>query len=266
MVFTQFSSLGKYIIYGYSIEVYSCMATLLEIGIIGEDIYYIRPKTGAEKDGLKDYLQFNNHNIRFAVNNQIISNGITVFEDYLLVDWKVNPKTFRVETVRFESRHKIIELPCLGFFCYGAQSVSKRTLSAIINAGLVFDGKIVIDKDCRTNDPYIYAAGTCTKYARKLYADHLNHEYYNIMEIGFKMGKRIKEKLTKNYAEIDEVDLECTAFNPMMMVFKWPLVTVCKLPGDLNYVYIRKPGKPVPSVIKRDADDYVSYFFFLLLI
>lgn len=58
------------------------------------------------------------------------------------------------------------------------------TVSAFSRAGLVFDGLLVIDPECRTNDPSIFAAGTMTKYSRKFYSESWQHQHYNSVEIG----------------------------------------------------------------------------------
>lgn len=58
------------------------------------------------------------------------------------------------------------------------------TISALSHAGLIFDGLLVIDPECRTNDPFIFAAGTMTKYSRKFYTESCQHKYYNSVEIG----------------------------------------------------------------------------------
>ena len=49
---------------------------------------------------------------------------------------------------------------------------------------LVYDGKLVINNEFRTNDKYIFAAGPLTKYSKKYYSEKFNHEHYNSIEIG----------------------------------------------------------------------------------
>lgn len=236
------------------------MATLLNLGIKGKYIKYLSANKKGIDSNSGDYLQFNNHKIYNAVYNQIQDSGIDILSGYNLLKWDVNPDTGRVKTVTFESRHKLLDLPCIGIFCYGSRTVSKITFTAIIKSGIVFDGKIVIDNECKTNDPYIYAAGGCTKYARRYYADHLNHQYFNPMEIGYKLAQNIRELLiTNKYREEEEfIILKCKTNKNLVPMYKWPLITVCKLPGNLKYIYIRKPGKPVPLAVVRDLDSYVS--------
>lgn len=64
------------------------------------------------------------------------------------------------------------------------------TVSVFCRAGLIFDGSLVIDPEYRTNDPFIFAAGTVTKYSRKFYADVWQHKYYNSMEVGERVSRK----------------------------------------------------------------------------
>lgn len=54
----------------------------------------------------------------------------------------------------------------------------------------------MIDHECRTNDPYIYAAGTLTKYSRRYLARTKSHKYYNRIEIGQRLGLAVKRMLS----------------------------------------------------------------------
>lgn len=57
-------------------------------------------------------------------------------------------------------------------------------ISAICRAGLVFNGRLVINPQFRTNDPFVFAAGNLTKYSRKFQAEWFLHKHYNSIEIG----------------------------------------------------------------------------------
>lgn len=63
-----------------------------------------------------------------------------------------------------------------------------ETFKAINDACLVFDGKLVIDTEFRTNDVSIRAAGPLTKYSRRYYADEWTHSNFNSKEIGFELA------------------------------------------------------------------------------
>jgi len=66
--------------------------------------------------------------------------------------------------------------------------VDYETFKAINDACLVFDGKLVIDTEFRTNDVSIRAAGPLTKYSRRYYADEWTHSNFNSKEIGFELA------------------------------------------------------------------------------
>lgn len=55
---------------------------------------------------------------------------------------------------------------------------------AINECGLVYDGGLVVGPAFETNDPYVFGAGTCTKYSRRLYATRKLHKYYCSEDIG----------------------------------------------------------------------------------
>lgn len=61
-------------------------------------------------------------------------------------------------------------------------------LLAIHKSGLAYDGGVVIDYECRTLDPYVFAAGPCTRYHKRYYADARSHKYYDSTEIGEKVS------------------------------------------------------------------------------
>lgn len=119
----------------------------------------------------------------------------------------------------------------------------------------MFDGRLVINADCQTNDPCIYAAGPMTKYRRILYADDYRHEYYSSTEIGAWVAKRIFEDLDPwrphGFAPQRE-NLKGTvhlhqnsklAFHPVL--------------DGYYFLSLRCPGKTVPYSLIKTMDNYV---------
>lgn len=60
---------------------------------------------------------------------------------------------------------------------------------AFSRAGLVFNELLVIDAKNQTNDPFIFAAGTVTKYSGKYMVNSIKMKYFNSLEIGEKVQK-----------------------------------------------------------------------------
>lgn len=90
-------------------------------------------------------------------------------------------------------------------------------VAGINNSCLVFDGRLVIDTECHTNDPVIYAAGPLTKYKRAFYCDEFTHDIYCSKEIGvhwdrtFRLAGLSLMGIHKNILFLDESEFySCT--------------------------------------------------------
>ena len=64
--------------------------------------------------------------------------------------------------------------------------------SAVNDAGLIYDGGIVVDNNFCTTDPFIFAAGNCTKFSR-IYTDAVKHDQINARELGTFVGLKVIE-------------------------------------------------------------------------
>ena len=62
------------------------------------------------------------------------------------------------------------------------------SFSAVNDACLVFDGRLVIDANFHTNDVSIRAAGPVTKFQRIYHADDWSHANFNSKEIGIQVS------------------------------------------------------------------------------
>lgn len=252
--------LDTIIVYGYLLDAFCCVAALLEYGVPAKNITFIESfPTLSDNKSLNHVLQFSDPEVDEAITASIKNERITFYSSYYFVDWFHDKEINRITSAKFESKYRRIEINCMALFMYSEKTVSGRTFLAILKAGLVFDGALVINPDCRTNDPYIYAAGTITKYARRYYADHLAHKYYNLEEIGSKLGQRIREKLCFFYDEYkDKGSVVCKSENMLVPTYEKPLMTYCRLPGNLFYLLVTKPGKQVPLEVAMSSDDYVK--------
>ncbi|KAF5296312.1 hypothetical protein FQA39_LY12529 [Lamprigera yunnana] len=243
------------IVYGFAIEAYCCIAALLEYGVPGKYITFVEPYPPQNRD--HTLQQIIDPEVDSAVTVTIENERIAHYKSYYFVDWTTDKETAHTICVTFESRHRRIFLDCVAMFMYNDKIVSPKTFMAIINAGLVFDGALVIGPDCKTNDPYIYGAGTLTKYSRRYYADHLSHKCFNVEEIGFELGQQVRRKLIPNYdQQPDEDMLTCTKGNMIVPQYKKPLIIRCHLPGCLQYLSVTKPGIQVPLLIAMSSENY----------
>lgn len=55
---------------------------------------------------------------------------------------------------------------------------------------MAYDGGILIDHQFRTKDPSILAAGPCTSYCPRYFAEFKKQKFYDSYEVGEKVGVR----------------------------------------------------------------------------
>ncbi|XP_048505182.1 cilia- and flagella-associated protein 61-like [Athalia rosae] len=184
--------------------------------------------------------------IEEAVTNAIDEAGVTVLSGWDLVDWVLeeDENDFFIETLILEHKLERKELRCDVLFNFRGKTINLDTFLAICQAGLVFDESLVIDPEFRTNDPFIFAAGTITKYSRRFYADELSHKHQNLVEVGERLGKKLVDILEpKNYnvekkhsSTHSPMTEAVSALDAVIPVFRMPIITYCKLPGGFIYL------------------------------
>lgn len=84
--------------------------------------------------------------------------------------------------------HKKVFVGSIGAFLYAdVKRVNYHTFHAVNQANLVFDESIVIDNVFRTRDPYVFAAGTATKYSINL-KTNWKHQFCESREVGTRLS------------------------------------------------------------------------------
>lgn len=173
--------------YGATLEAFCCLAALREFGVPGANIKFIEPYP--DPFDTENVSLFNCNDIDEAMETAIHKEGIERYSAYYFQSWEYSPYDRIIKSVKFEGKFRTLQIPCTAMFFYDKKRVSKKTLSAINRAGLVYDSRLVIDPLYRTNDPLIFSAGSMTKYSRRYYADHLEQKYFNRVEVGARVRK-----------------------------------------------------------------------------
>ncbi|XP_063927085.1 cilia- and flagella-associated protein 61-like isoform X2 [Zophobas morio] len=241
---------GNMVVFGHYLEACCCLAALLEFGVPGNNLVYIDPSPDhIVKMDRHDHLTtyFNNSAVETAVLDEILYQGVTIYQDYNFVEWHLDSTRNFITSAKFESKYKFVEIELSALFIYHSKGVSARTFQAMARSGLVFNGRLVIDKNCQTNDQFIYGAGPLTMYSKKYHAEHLMHKYYNAQEIGYNLGTEIRKKL------IPKEYWDPPARPPR---FRKPVVQYCHFPGKLHYLHVSKPGPPVPLEVATIKSNY----------
>ncbi|KAJ9598965.1 hypothetical protein L9F63_010559, partial [Diploptera punctata] len=243
--FTEEKNHPPVIVYGNCLEAYCCIAALQEFGLKGHKICFVEP-FGREYPHI---TCFNDKEVDVAVMESIQNGKVNILSGYYFIDWKFSKTTQTISKVKFESKTKTVTADCAAMFYFGNKCISKTTFLAIEQGQLVFDGRLVIDHNFKTSDNNIFAAGPCTKYARRYYANNYIHRYYNSNEI----GERVAKKMLSIWDPTGETTQENEDVLPL---FVKPLVSCCILPGKIFYLNICKPGITVPLETAMNRDNY----------
>jgi len=157
--------------------------------------------------------------------------------------------------------------PCSAFISLHPLRINHETFSALNDSCIVFDGRLTIDADFKTNDPLIRAAGPLVKYCRRYHADGpaFRHENQSSREIGFRLAMSLLPIVDPTLEDF------CGSFEKsapkegsskedlnekFVPVYHEPKIISGILPGDFYYMHMRKPGAVVNYNLEVDRDDH----------
>ncbi|XP_050302065.1 cilia- and flagella-associated protein 61-like [Anthonomus grandis grandis] len=256
------------IVYGHFLQAYSCLAGLLEYGVPGNKITLVEPfpySMNIDKKRRHNISVFNDPEIYHATMEYINAQGIEVYSSYYFINWTYCPEENIITEVKFESKHKMLKMACQAIIFFYEKSISPRIYQVINSAGLVFDGRLVVDSNCRTNDDRIYGAGTLTKYSRRYFAANMVHKYFNRVEIGRKLGTQIRNMLVPGFVRRSDPKKHGWNFHldirdRLVPKYDQPIMRYCRLPGGLYYLSIVKPGRRIPLETASSMENYGQVF------
>ncbi|XP_010140683.1 PREDICTED: uncharacterized protein C20orf26 homolog, partial [Buceros rhinoceros silvestris] len=240
------SSEGNVIVYGNTIDIYTTAEALLSLGINGSRVHLVQPPLSSNVTCL------NNHEIESAVREALAEAGVSVYCDSILAQWNEGDDPDLITCAAFTTNTKPFKLQCSAFFSFAYRTVDYETFKAINDACLVFDGRLVIDTEFRTNDVSIRAAGPLTKYSRRYCVDEWTHSNLNSKEIGAELAAAV----------LGLFDPAPTPFlkPPEDTDRLLPVYQGCKvkgvLPGGCNYLHISKPEIPRCSDLELAPADH----------
>lgn len=146
------------------------------------------------------------------------------------------------------------------------ECVSYTKKHLVLNtAGLVFDGRLVINEHFQTSDPCIYSAGPMTKYKRSLFACHMRHENFCSSEIGARVARKYMEQGNPNLPYSTKPRSSHTIPGTTHM-FAQPKVIYRRLLDNYCLLYITKPGQALPYDLDKSMEDYVCSLYIRVLI
>uniref|UniRef100_UPI00358F2852 cilia- and flagella-associated protein 61 n=1 Tax=Myxine glutinosa TaxID=7769 RepID=UPI00358F2852 len=230
------SGTGNAVVYGNRLEAHTIIQALLLLGISGSRLHLVEPPVRVGPSC------FNNFAIEEAVRAALLQAGVVVHWACLLAHWhdgKESQPGDLITSVSFTTDTKALSLPCDVLFCCYRRTLDQSTFQALNDAGLVYNGGLVVDNCFRTNDPAVWAAGPLTTYARRYHAGQWNHRCYSSRELGFQLATTLLPLLDPTLELPEDLSPEMDCLLP---VYSAPKVKGGVLPGGFHYLHIAKPG------------------------
>uniref|UniRef100_A0A095BT79 Uncharacterized protein C20orf26 n=1 Tax=Schistosoma haematobium TaxID=6185 RepID=A0A095BT79_SCHHA len=226
-----------FIIYGYTIDAYTCITGLLNAGIDGNYIIMIQPPKMKHCPPA-----FNSSVIQQKIHKHMNKLKIRIGYDFILDHWcnsNMESSSSDIKTVTFNSNGKLLTIPCLGLFYFHMKTVDVDVFKALNDSCIVFDSRLVIDVHFRTNDSSIFAAGPITKLKRIYYNDYWRHEIANSVEIGHCLGDQLLNLFDPNIENVKAPPVDDSFILP---TFKQSKTVGALLPGNLFYLHCTQPS------------------------
>ncbi|CAH8493747.1 unnamed protein product [Schistosoma mattheei] len=226
-----------FIIYGYTIDAYTCITGLLNSGVDGNCIIMIQPPKMKHCPPA-----FDSFVIQRKIHNHMNKLKIRIGYDFILDHWcnsNMESSSSDIKTVTFNSNGKLLTIPCLGLFYFHMKTVDVDVFKALNDSCIVFDSRLVIDIHFRTNDSSIFAAGPITKLKRIYYNDYWRHEIANSVEIGHCLGDQLLNLFDPNIENVKAPPVDDSFILP---TFKQSKTVGTLLPGNLFYLHCTQPS------------------------
>lgn len=125
-----------------------------------------------------------------------------------------------------------MEIECRVLITSGHKDVDQDVFNSIHNNGLVYNGRLIVDKNFQTTDPSIFAAGSLCEFSGRYKAISqgrpLRLDRYNGREMGSAMARSI----------FDVYDPQTSQEEDFLPHFYLPQGKGGVLPADLHYYHI----------------------------
>ncbi|KAM9798283.1 cilia- and flagella-associated protein 61 [Neosynchiropus ocellatus] len=226
------------VVYGSDIDVYTSVQTLLELGVMGSRIHLVHPP---QAPGAR---VFTDRAVEEAVLVALEKEGVRVHSGLLLTQIGDGDRPDLLTSATFSGQGRDLQLPCGLFLNLSNPGVDLDAFDSMNSALLVFDGRLVIDAFCHTNDADIFAAGTLTKFSRCYYTEEWSHASFNSKEVGQALAGAV---LPRFDATVEPSDPSADEPERLVPIYGQPKITGGKLPGGFHFLHVAKPTPARPE-------------------
>ncbi|XP_063079236.1 cilia- and flagella-associated protein 61 [Engraulis encrasicolus] len=243
---------GEAVVYGNSIDAYSCVEALLSVGVKGKRIHLVHLPPS---DGGSQQTCFPDPMVTKAVAKALHKKGVNVHTNCLLAQWNDGQHPDPITSASFTTDGSPLRLECSVFLNVSGKSVDYDAFKTINDACLVYDGRLVIDTTFHTNDCSVRAAGPLTKFGRRYHADQWTHTLFNSREVGRELAAVLLPFFDPTLELIVDAQPDLDRLIPLYSQAK---VQGARLPGGFSYLHVAKPAVSCTLSKESDARDIVT--------
>ncbi|KAI9105411.1 hypothetical protein DFS34DRAFT_574538 [Phlyctochytrium arcticum] len=230
---------SKVVVYGRHLQAYAGIQEIIKHNISPDRIVLVVPPLR------RPTSCFNNPTIDTKMHAILETMGVKIYRGYALHKWEETQGHMSELQIKCKANGERTLLPNVGAFFYADEkSVAPAAFKAINDSCLVFDGRLVVDKYFHTQDEFIYAAGTITKYSSR-YQTHWLQEFADSREVGHRLADLLMPRFDATCLPNFLVD------DDEVLRFHEAKKTLVVLPGNLQYFHYDVPRLPGDTLEHR---------------
>ncbi|TNM94445.1 hypothetical protein fugu_017204 [Takifugu bimaculatus] len=233
------------VVYGNSIDVFTTVETLQELGVQGHRIHVVltAPEPGV--------LCFGEPEVEKVVMAALEKAEVQVHHHCLLALMNQgDPRPVQLTSVSFTTSGEPLHLPCGVFLNLSNKGVDYDAFQSINSSFLVFDNRLIINNSFGTNDASIFAAGPLTKFSLRYHVDEWSHAHFSSKEVGQELAATLLP-LFDPTAETEP------GLDRLVPLYRQAKVQGGKLPGGYHYLHCFQTICHQPTSYSRSSKEDV---------
>jgi len=262
---------GHLVIFGSNLHSFCCIQGLLERGVPAHRITLMIPEESQFEHEDTDYLDIEDDEdrefekylanqpafeyddiVQDKIEKILEEKGIEVLKNVVLEEIKPDNNNCLDHIIVSQDGQEAARYDCRILITSGPVNIDEDVFKSIHNNGLVYNGRLVVDKNFQTTDPAIFAGGKLCEFSRKYFSDNKSRamrlDRYSGREVGWRLALSVLDFQDPVIANLDS-----SVASDEIPAFYKPQGKGGVLPGGLLYHHIRACRKPKPKSIKVEG-------------
>ena len=190
------SSLTSVVVYGDTFEAMGAPRALIAAGVAPSAIHRVSPASPTENRGVSALVASAAAATPGLGPETLVAEGQPATREGLTFAGAEPLDVGARAYFRGETDDDVVAIDAEFVVTCDEGDVDPATFRCLNDAGIVFDGNVVVDAAFRTNDPDVYAGGDVAKFSRRLGVDVAQTTHRDPMEVGRKLADAIIARAT----------------------------------------------------------------------